>query len=210
MAVETNGGFEFRFPDKDYAGIIFDCDGTLVDSMPVHFRAWQDILKSAGYPIPFPESDFYDLGGTPTRRLVEILNQRAGTGYDPDVLGGMKEKHYLELLSEVPPIEPVVAHARRLAGIRPIAVASGGERYVVERALAAAGIRDLFPIVVTAEMVDHGKPAPDMFLLAARLLGVDPAGCLVLEDAELGRQAAVAAGMDCLLIPNALERRRNA
>lgn len=199
---------ELVFPEGDYAGVIFDCDGTLVDSMPVHYRAWTKVLNRVNHPRSFSEQAFYDLGGVPTDRLVEILNERAGTSHDPQELSGLKEKIYLDLLPEVPPIEPVVRYARSLAGKRPISVASGGEAYVVDRALIGAGLRELFPVVVTADQVAQGKPAPDMFLLAAERMGVEPSGCLVLEDAELGRQAAVAAGMACMMIPNALERRR--
>lgn len=199
---------ELVFPNGDYAGVIFDCDGTLVDSMPVHYRAWEKVLEIVNHPRLFSEEAFYDLGGVPTDRLVEILNERAGTAHDPEELSRLKEEIYLDLLPEVAPIEPVVRYARSLAEKRPISVASGGEAYVVDRALVGAGLRDLFPVVVTADQVEHGKPAPDMFLLAAERMGVDPAGCLVLEDAELGRQAAVAAGMDCMMIPNALERRK--
>lgn len=197
---------ELVFPTGDYAGTIFDCDGTLVDSMPVHFRAWVKALERVNHPQLFSEETFYELGGVPTDRLVEILNERAGTAHDPDRLSRLKEEIYLDMLLEVPPIEPVIRYARSLVGKRPISVASGGEAYVVDRALVAAGIRDLFPVVVTADQVEHGKPAPDMFMLAARQMGVDPTACLVLEDAELGRQAAVAAGMDCMMIPNALIR----
>ncbi len=196
-----------ELPCRAYAGTIFDCDGTLVDSMPVHFRAWRQVLEEVNHPQTLSEEAFYALGGMPTDRLVEIFNERAGTNHDPTVLGAMKEKLYLDLLTEVPPIEPVVAYARSLAGRLPIAVASGGESYVVEKALRAVGIHNLFEVVVTADQVEHGKPAPDMFLLAAERMGVDPTDCLVLEDAELGRQAAVAAGMDCVMIPDAMERR---
>ena len=80
------------FPNGDYAGVIFDCDGTLVDSMPVHFRAWQRVLEIVNHPQPFTEEAFYDLGGVPTDRLVEILNEQAGSAHDPETLSRLKEE----------------------------------------------------------------------------------------------------------------------
>lgn len=204
-------GMDIQFPKRDYEGYIFDCDGTLIDSMPVHYRAWLETLQAHGLADRFSEDEFYALGGVPTVKLVRILGERHHLELDPERVAAEKEAAYLRLLSEVPVIEPVAAFARRLAAEGgKVAVASGGSRHVVERALQAAGLRELFPVVVTADDVEHGKPAPDMFLLAAEKLGVNPAGCLVLEDAVLGRQAAEAAGMDCLMIPCARERRAGA
>lgn len=199
---------DIDFPQHDYAGYVFDLDGTLIDSMPVHFRAWAASLTAAGYGDGFNEELFYSLGGTPAVRVIEILNKRAGTSLEPVAVAHDKEERYLQLLSEVSRIEPVVTYAesRRAAG-RPIAIASGGARYVVDAALQASGLDHLFSIIITPEDVAHGKPAPDMFLRAAERMGVPPRQCLVLEDAELGRQAAVAAGMDYLLIPSAPPRR---
>lgn len=199
---------DIAFPTREYDAYVFDLDGTLIDSMPVHFRAWDASLAAAGYGDGFSEELFYSLGGTPAARMVEILNERAGTSLEAVAVAHAKEERYLCLLPEVTRIEPVVAFAERMRGEgKPIAIASGGARYVVDAALQAAGLDHLFSIIITPEDVAHGKPAPDMFLLAAERMGTLPGQCLVLEDAELGRQAAVAAGMDCLLIPSALNRR---
>lgn len=194
---------DLTFPDRDYSGYIFDLDGTLIDSMPAHFRAWTTALREAGLMQEFSENQFYSLGGVPTDKIVALLNEQYGTNLDPAGVAHAKEEIYTRELAEVALIEPVVAFARKkhAAGI-PIAVASGGMRHVVARALEADGLRDLFSIVVTPEDVAHGKPAPDMFLLAAKLMGVAPRDCLVLEDAEMGRRAAVAAGMDYVLVPS--------
>lgn len=200
---------EITFPSRDYAGYIFDLDGTLIDSMPVHFRAWAASLQAAGYGGGFTEELFYSLGGTPAMRMVEILNERAGTALDPTKVAQAKEALYLSLLPQVVRIEPVVAFAeRQQARGTPIAIASGGARYVVDAALKSGGLEHLFSIIVTPEDVAHGKPAPDMFLLAAEKMGVSPRDCLVLEDAELGIKAAIAAGMDYLLIPSAPDSAR--
>ncbi len=196
-----------QFPTRDYAGYVFDLDGTLIDSMPVHFAAWTAGLRNSGFAHEFTEELFYSLGGVPTMRIVEILNERHGTHMDPEAVMHEKERIYLEMLPGVPRIVPVVAFAERAVakGI-PVAIASGGPRPVVTTALRGAGLDGLFPIVVTPEDVTHGKPSPEMFLLAAQRMGVSPRECLVLEDAELGRQAAVAAGMDYVLVPQPGQR----
>lgn len=200
-----------NFPARDYAGYIFDLDGTLIDSMPAHYRAWRDGLRQSGFVHEFDEDFFYSLGGVPTARIVEILNASHGTTMDPAAVAHRKEEIYLQMLDRIPLIEPVVAFAReRVAAGRPVAIASGGARRIVEAALRATGIRDLFNVITTPEDVAHGKPAPDLFLLAAERMGVPPRECLVLEDAEPGRRAAVAAGMDYVLVPGARERARAA
>ncbi len=197
------------FPTREYAGYIFDLDGTLVDSMPAHYEAWKAGLLAAGFTHGFPEELFYSLGGVPTARIVTILNERHGTALDALAVAHAKEDIYLERLPLIEPIEPVVRFAREAAARgRPLSVASGGMRHVVHLTLAGAGLTDLFPVVVTPEDVAHGKPAPDLFLLAAERMGVPPGECLVFEDAEMGRRAAVAAGMDHVMIPCASVRRR--
>ncbi len=194
---------DITFPDREYAGYIFDLDGTLIDSMPAHFRAWTEGLRQAGFAHEFSEDFFYSLGGVPTPRIIEMLNERHGTKMDPLAVAHAKEEIYFTVLAEIKVIEPVAAFAReRKARGLPLAVASGGMRHVVRRALEASGLLDLFPIVVTPEDVAHGKPAPDMFLLAAERMGAPPRECLVFEDAEMGRRAAAAAGMDCVLVPS--------
>ena len=198
---------QIAFPAHDYAGYIFDLDGTLIDSMPAHYHAWLEALRAAGYAGEFSEDFFYSLGGVPTAKIVEIVNRQHGTALDPAVVAHAKEELYLGLLPGIARLEPVVDFARtRSAGGRPVSIASGGARRIVDAALRAAGLRELFPIIVTPEDVTHGKPSPEMFLCAARRMGVEPSDCLVLEDAEPGRQAAEAAGMDYVIVPGARER----
>lgn len=198
---------QIAFPTHEYGGYVFDLDGTLIDSMPVHYAAWRSALLTAGFAHEFNEDFFYSLGGVPTAKIVEILNHRHGTHLDPAAVAHAKEEIYLRELARIPPIAPVVAFARaKVAAGKPTAVASGGGRPVVEAALRAAGLRDLFSVIATPEDVAHGKPAPDLFLLAASKMGVPARDCLVLEDAEPGRLAAIAAGMDYVLIPGARER----
>ena len=144
---------------------------------------------------------FYELGGVPTARIVEILNERHGFGLPVEETVARKEAIFLELSPEVAAIEPVVAIAKSLAGKKPMAVASGGHRRIVMSTLRALGIADLFNAVVTAEDYRRGKPSPDPFLEAALRLGVPPEQCLVFEDTTTGIAAANAAGMKYVLVP---------
>ena len=183
----------FTAPTKRYEGYIFDCDGTLAHSMPVHYLAWKKAVAEAGGHIP--EDFFYSLGGVPSRRIVSLLNEKFGSHMDPEALATLKEKYYVDLLSEVTPIEEVAAFAREVAGFAKVAVASGGVLPVVLKTLDAIGFPEFFPVIVTSEQVPRGKPFPDVFLEAAHRLNVSPKACLVLEDSPAGFEAAEAAGM---------------
>jgi HAD superfamily hydrolase (TIGR01509 family) len=182
-------------PAGDFAGYIFDLDGTLIDSMPIHYVAWDAAMRQAGLAEPLSEDLFYSLGGVPTRRVAELIGHHYGLKVDVEQVFHAKEAFFVEKLAAVKVIEPVAAVARRVALTRPVAIASGGPRDVVVRSLEVSGLKSLFPVVVSADDVVHGKPSPDMFLLAAQLMGVSPERCLVFEDAEPGMRAAEAAGM---------------
>jgi len=189
-------------PAGDFAGYIFDLDGTLIDTMPLHYRAWDEAMRQAGLRVTLDEDLFYSLGGVPTRRVGELMGEHYGLKLDADRLFHEKEALFRELQADARLIEPVVAFARRAAATHPLAVASGGPRDIVRRSLELTGLAPLFQAVVTADDVVHGKPAPDMFLLAAKLLGVEPARCLVFEDAEPGIRGALAAGMQVVRVPS--------
>lgn len=192
-------------PEGEFAGLIFDCDGTLADTMPTHYVAWCRALgEHAGL---FPEPMFYDLGGVPTARIIEVLNEKHGLDLPVEPLVETKEAIFLELSRTIEPIEPVVAVARRHHGKIPLAVASGGHRHIVLQTLQTIGITDLFQTVITSDDYSRGKPHPDPFLLAAQKLGVPAHQCLVFEDTETGRTAAHAAGMQCVMVPPAHLRR---
>jgi beta-phosphoglucomutase family hydrolase len=193
---------QLHVPPGDFAGYIFDLDGTLIDSMPVHYRAWDAALRQEGLRGPLDEDFFYSLGGVPTRRVAELLAEHYGLKIDPDQVFHRKEAIFTEMLPKVALIEPVVAIARRVARTRPVSVASGGPLAIVRRSLELAGLAALFPVVVSSDDVVHGKPAPDMFLLAATRMGVRPERCLVFEDAEPGVQGALAAGMTVVRVPS--------
>jgi beta-phosphoglucomutase family hydrolase len=180
----------------DIQGIIFDCDGTLADTMPLHWRAWQIVAERHG--IHFTEERFYKLGGVPSRDILEMLREEQGLQYDHHAVSIEKEHAFLPLIPKVEAIDPVVAVAHEHHGLIPMAVASGGKKRVVEEVLEHLGIRHYFAAIVTSEDVTHQKPAPDIFLEAARRIGVPPQFCRAYEDTDLGMQAIRAAGMEAV------------
>lgn len=192
---------EIDFPKDGFEAVIFDCDGTLVDSMPAHFDAWCEALASYGAGGIFREDVFFAMGGRPTRDIVVDLNSEYGLKLDPEVIALAKREAFLRKLHLVEFIDEVADFARLMSGKMPLAVASGGSRYVVEKTLRLLGCSDWFDEVVTADDVANGKPAPDIFLKAAELLGVAPGKCLVIEDAPPGVAAALAAGMQVITVP---------
>jgi len=181
-------------PPAGTRGLIFDCDGTLADTMPAHYLAWTAMLGRHG--IPFPETRFYELGGVPTAQIIRILAEETGVPVtDVDAMVAEKEAAFLTHLPAVRPLAAVVAAAAAFRGRLPMAVASGGYRDTVTRTLDQIGIRDWFDALVTAEDTARHKPEPDVFLEAARRLGVAAAACVVFEDTDIGLEAARRAGM---------------
>ena len=178
---------------QDYTAILFDCDGTLADTMPAHYRAWLHVTKHHG--ILFDEDRFYALGGRPTRDILATLANEASIEIDLDNASEMKESAFLEQMEYVKAIDPVIAALRRAHGHVPVAVVTGGYRDVCEKILLQIGIREFFDCIVASEDTNRHKPHPDPFLEAARRLGVAPEGCLVWEDSDLGIEAARQAGM---------------
>jgi HAD superfamily hydrolase (TIGR01509 family) len=175
-------------------GLIFDCDGTLADTMPAHYMAWTAMLGK--YGIPFPEPRFYAMGGMPTASIIRVLAAEAGVVIaDVDAMVREKEQGFLTHLGAVTIIEPVLAIVARYRGKLPLAVASGGYRDTITRTLDRLGIRGWFDAMVVAEDTPRHKPEPDVFLEAARRLGVAVKGCVVFEDTDIGLDAARRAGM---------------
>lgn len=177
--------------------LIFDCDGTLAHTMPVHWEAWQEVTARHG--IHFPEERFYSLGGVPTRDIVRMLAAEQGRpDIDPLAFAREKEEAYFRRFAHIGPVEEVVAIAAEHRGRLPLGVASGGSRHAITKVLTHLGIVEWFGAIVTNEDVVNQKPAPDIFLEAARRLGVAPHLCRAYEDTDLGMQAIRAAGMDAV------------
>ncbi len=193
---------EISLPDEPFAGCIFDCDGTLIHSMPVHMKAWNRSVRTFGAQFQLDPESFMEVAGVGGIDTVRHFNRRFREKIPPAQAFDLKEEIYLSLLDEVEPIDEVVAIARAMARRYPVSVASGGPRHVVEAALEKTGLRSLFPVIVTQDDITRSKPDPEIFLLAAERMGVSPAECVVFEDSPLGIDGARAAGMRTVLIPN--------
>jgi HAD superfamily hydrolase (TIGR01509 family) len=193
-----------HLPDHPFKAYIFDCDGTLVDSMPLHFQAWTASLEHHAAPFAFTEDYFYSKAGVREQDVVKLLNGEYGTDIDPDSVADFKAALFETLIPQVPEVKPVADLARAMHGRLPLAVASGSEEHIVRGCLEANGLLHLFDHIITPRLVARGKPAPDMFLLAAERMGVAPADCLVLEDGQSGIDAAKAAGMPWVFVPRTL------
>ncbi len=181
---------------KTYEALIFDCDGTLADTMPIHFRAWSRAADTFGFRLT--EDRFYSLGGVPVAKIVQMLLSEAGLNEDVQRIVDFKESAYLESLPHIQPVEPVLDIARAYRGQIPLGVASGSTREMVNRTLGQLEIVEWFDCIVGAEDTEKHKPEPDVFLEAARRLGVDPSSCCVYEDTDTGMEAGRRAGMDCV------------
>jgi beta-phosphoglucomutase family hydrolase len=186
-------------------GLIFDCDGTLVDTMPLHWMAWQNVCGRHG--IHFEEKRFYELGGVGSIQIFKLLLAEQGLAGDPFELSREKEAGFLPLAGQAQGIEPVLAIAREFHGKLPMGVATGGKRVNCTAILKSVGIYDWFDAIVTSEDVENQKPAPDIFLKAAAQIGIPPQECRAYEDTDLGMQAIRAAGMEAVDIRDLLQAR---
>ena len=180
----------------DIQALIFDCDGTLADTMEVHYQAWEETLAHFGKV--YPRAKLEQCLGIPAADLIRMLNREFGWELDPQFFSSKKERRFRELAVLVRPIEPVAAVARAYSGKLPMAVASGGTRDNVEFTLEAIGLQGVFDAVITADDAVAPKPSPEIFLEAARRLGVPPQACLVFEDGAPGIKGARLAGMQVI------------
>jgi HAD superfamily hydrolase (TIGR01509 family) len=193
-----------KLPDGPFGAYLFDCDGTIADSMPLHYIAWKKVL--AEWNCTLEERLFYSWGGTPTAEIVSLLNQRQGLNMPIEGVISRKEHLYFELLPQLKAIPEVVEHIEVQHGRIPFAVVSGGTRESVSASLGSLKLLDRFDTLVCAGDYRKSKPDPEAFLLAAERLGVAPSDCLVFEDTDLGIQAATAAGMASVKVPPPWER----
>jgi HAD superfamily hydrolase (TIGR01509 family) len=196
---------KLSLPGDSFSAYLLDCDGTIVDSMPLHFVAWRRAL--AEQRCPFDEELFYEWGGKPIAEIVSTLNVRHGLAMPVEFVAERKEALYFELLPELKAVPEVLEHIEAQFGKIPFAVVSGSTRESVDASLHAVKLHDRFQAFVCAGDYVHSKPHPEPFLMAAEKLGVDPGSCLVFEDTDMGIQAAVAAGMASVKVPHPSTRR---
>jgi HAD superfamily hydrolase (TIGR01509 family) len=191
-------------PAGTFRAYLFDCDGTIVDSMPLHYIAWKTAL--AEWSCTFDEGLFYSWGGKPVDEIISTLNAMQGLSMPVAVVAMRKEGLYYNLLPQLKAIPEVLEHIEAQHGRIPFAVVSGGHVSSVTRSLSTVNLLDRFETIVGAEDYVNSKPAPDGFLLAAERLGVEPRDCLVFEDTELGIEAATSAGMASVRVPMPSQR----
>ena len=197
-------GKKLLLPQGSFKAYLFDCDGTIADSMPLHYLAWKKALGE--WNCEFDERLFYSWGGMPIAEIVSTLNQKYGLSMPVEVLAHRKESLYLDLLPQLKAVPEVVEHIEAQHGRIPLAVVSGSTRDSVTASLASLHLLDRFDTLVCAGDYKKSKPDPEAFLLAAAKLGVAPKECLVFEDTDMGIQAATAAGMSSVRVPPPWER----
>ena len=190
-----------EIPEIEFDALVFDLDGTLVDTMPAHFESWCSALAQFGAPGILEEDVFYAMGGRPAHDIVCDLNGEHGLNLDPVAIRFAKREHFLSHLGNVRLIEEVADYLKSHAGKVPIAVATGSSRMAAERTLQEVGLSHHIDEVVTSDEVPNGKPAPDVYLEAASRIGIAPECCLAFEDARAGIIAAQSAGMQVVVVP---------
>jgi HAD superfamily hydrolase (TIGR01509 family) len=195
---------KLNLPAGPFRAYLFDCDGTIADSMPLHYIAWKKALGEWG--CTFDEELFYAWGGKPAAEIIATLNKMNGLKMPVESLAEHKEGLYFEQLPQLKAIPDVLELIKAQHGRIPFAVVSGGRRNSVVNSLTTLGLMDKFETIVGAEDYQNSKPAPDAYLLAATRLGVAPKDCLVFEDTDMGIQSATAAGMASVKVPSPLER----
>jgi HAD superfamily hydrolase (TIGR01509 family) len=195
---------KLKLPAGPFKAYLFDCDGTIADSMPLHFVAWTTVLSENGATMD--EDTFYAWGGMPIREILSTLNALQGLNMPIDEVAARKEQMYYDILHELKAVPEVLEHIHDKHGHIPFAVVSGSTRESVVASLNTLGILDRFDTLVCAGDYAKAKPDPEPFLLAAARLGVDPKDCLVFEDTDMGIASATAAGMQSVKVPHPRER----
>jgi beta-phosphoglucomutase family hydrolase len=196
---------KLKLPEGVFSAYLFDCDGTIADSMPLHYVAWKKVLGE--WNCEFEEAFFYSLGGMPIVEIIATLNKRHGLSMPVTTVAHRKERLYYEMLPQLKVVPEVLEHIEDQHARIPFAVVSGSTRDSVTASLGMLKLLDRFETMVCAGEYEKGKPDPEAFLLAASRLGVAAKNCLVFEDTEMGIQAATAAGMASVKVPPPWERR---
>jgi HAD superfamily hydrolase (TIGR01509 family) len=204
MSCESIVEMKLKLPTGSFKAYLFDCDGTIADSMPLHYTAWSKALSE--WNCEFSEDLFYAWGGMSVAQIIHTLNENHGLNMPVENVSRRKEQFYLEILPQLRAVPEVLEHIEADYGRIPFAVVSGSTRESVTASLQALKILDKFDTLVCAGDYQSSKPDPEPFLVAAKRLGVAPKDCLVFEDADMGIQAATAAGMTSVKIPQPRQR----
>jgi HAD superfamily hydrolase (TIGR01509 family) len=194
-----------KLPPGPFRAYLFDCDGTIADSMPLHYVAWRRALSE--WNCEFSEGLFYAWGGIPVAKIIATLNEERGLNMPVDDVARRKEEYYFEILPQLKAAPEVLEHIEASHGVIPFAVVSGSTRDSVVASLETLKILDKFDTLVCAGDYQRSKPDPEAFLIAAQRLGIGSEACLVFEDTDVGLQAATAAGMTSVKVPPPWERR---
>jgi HAD superfamily hydrolase (TIGR01509 family) len=195
---------KLEIPAGPFQAYLFDCDGTIADSMPLHYIAWKQALSEHG--CDFPEDLFYKWGGMPVHEIISTLNEMRGLNMPVDAVAVRKENLYYEYLPRLTAVPEVLEVIEAGHGNIPFAVVSGSTRESVTASLQSLNLLDKFQALVCAGDYQRSKPHPEAFLLAAEKLGIAPEDCLVFEDTAMGIQAATAAGMASVKVLQPWER----
>ncbi|MBN6067542.1 beta-phosphoglucomutase family hydrolase [Aggregatibacter actinomycetemcomitans] len=180
---------------NQYDGLIFDMDGTVIDTMPSHAKAWEMVGQHFGYP--FDGNLLYELGGAPVKTIAQEMMKRHAMPLErlDDVIH-LKREYGKQLIMQHATLLPAASVVRSFYSKKPLALGTGSHRAMTEILLDKFDFEKYFSAIVTAEDIQHHKPAPDTFLRCAELIKVKPQRCLVFEDGDLGIQAGLSAGMD--------------
>lgn len=179
--------------DPGARALIFDLDGTLANSLPVHMECWDVVCSQFDYH--FSRDVMLEMTGMPTIKFAEYVKEQSGCHFTPQEIAGMKQAEFFKRVEQITLFDPIFALVMKYHGKLPMSIGTGGSRKSVELMLDWLQIRDYFDFIVTANDVQNHKPEPDTFLECARLMGVEPQNCQVFEDGDMGIQAAKAAGM---------------
>jgi HAD superfamily hydrolase (TIGR01509 family) len=189
---------QLKLPPGSFKAYLFDCDGTIADSMPLHYIAWKKALGE--WNCEFKADLFYAWGGMSVAQIITTLNEERGLNMPVAEVAKRKEELYFENLPQLKAVPEVLEHIEASYGRIPFAVVSGSMRDSVTASLEALKLLGKFDTLVCAGDYQKSKPDPEPFLLAAKRLVVAPESCLVFEDSDMGIQSATAAGMSSVKV----------